>query len=61
MQYATGLELLLRAVSFIKAGTAINLGRLVGGHLELLREYKEEHTEQPRELTEWELEATKNN
>jgi len=25
-------------------------------HLELLREYKEEHMEQPRELTEWELE-----
>lgn len=25
-------------------------------HLELLREYKEEYTEQPRELTEWELE-----
>ncbi|MDD1505494.1 YolD-like family protein [Lysinibacillus sp. CNPSo 3705] len=25
-------------------------------HLELLREYKQERTEQPRELTEWELE-----
>lgn len=25
-------------------------------HLELLREYKEEYMEQPRELTEWELE-----
>ncbi|MEQ6353461.1 YolD-like family protein [Lysinibacillus sp. M3] len=25
-------------------------------HLELLREYKQECTEQPRELTEWELE-----
>lgn len=25
-------------------------------HLELLREYKEEQMEQPRELTEWELE-----
>ncbi|MFJ6265918.1 YolD-like family protein [Lysinibacillus xylanilyticus] len=25
-------------------------------HLELLREYKQERTEQPRELTDWELE-----
>ncbi|WP_155592313.1 YolD-like family protein [Lysinibacillus cavernae] len=25
-------------------------------HLELLREYKQERTEQPKELTEWELE-----
>ncbi|KMY31857.1 hypothetical protein ACZ11_06615 [Lysinibacillus xylanilyticus] len=25
-------------------------------HLELLREFKQEHTEQPRELTDWELE-----
>ena len=29
-------------------------------HLELLREYKQEHPEQPRELTEWELEELQN-
>ncbi|MEB2282555.1 YolD-like family protein [Lysinibacillus xylanilyticus] len=29
-------------------------------HLELLREYKQERTEQPRELTEWELEELQN-
>ena len=29
-------------------------------HLELLREYKQECTEQPRELTEWELEELQN-
>ncbi|MGE7694748.1 YolD-like family protein [Lysinibacillus sp. NPDC094177] len=29
-------------------------------HLELLREYKQERIEQPRELTEWELEELQN-
>jgi len=29
-------------------------------HLELLREYKQELTEQPKELTEWELEELQN-